>query len=242
MKKIKARSIFISDIHLGSKHCQAHKLLEFLKNVECEYLYLVGDILDVWSMKSRGIAWTSDQNKVVSKIFKMSKDTKVFYILGNHDEIFRQHAPIPLGSILVTKDHTHTTLRGKKLLVTHGDMFDPIICNHKWLSKIGGRVYEWLISFNRVFNKARRLFGLPYWSLSKHLKYRAKSVTKILDNFETVLVEHAKERGYHGVVAGHIHTPDCNHKTGYYNCGDWVESCTALIEDYGGNLSIFFME
>ena len=239
MKKIKARSIFISDLHLGSRHCQVDNLLEFLKSIECDTLYLVGDIIDIWAMKSKGFYWPPTHNRVLSRLLRLSKKTDIVYVVGNHDEYIRQFVPNQLGFIDICNEKLHLTGRGQKLLVTHGDLFDPIVCNHKWMAKIGGRIYEWLITFNRVFNKVRRSFGLPYWSLSKYVKRKAKTVTGIIENFQGLLLDHAKKKGYEGVVCGHIHSVACNEPKGYYNCGDWVESCTALIEDEYGNISVF---
>jgi UDP-2,3-diacylglucosamine pyrophosphatase LpxH len=232
------RSIFISDTHLGNKNCQAEKLLSLLKSVECDKLYLVGDIIDVWSMQASKLHWTQPQSEIIRRVLKMSRNTEIYYVVGNHDAIVRPFLPIDMGNIKIVNEAVHTTARGRKLLVTHGDIFDPFVVRYEWISKLGAKVYDLLIKANSSINWVRRIFGLKYWSLSKYIKYKSKRITNVIDNFENLLIDYAKQHGYDGVVAGHIHTPDVNNVKGYYNCGDWVETCSWLSEDEYGNITL----
>lgn len=242
MKKAKThyRSIFISDTHLGNRHCQAASLLKFLKGVECDYLYLVGDIFDVWSMQANKLHWNTTHSEIVRRLLKMAKDTQVYYIVGNHDAILRPHLPIVLGHIKVTNEVEHITPDGRKLLVTHGDMFDSFMRKHNLLTKLGSRVYDLLISANNVVNKMRSMFGFSHWSLSKYIKHKTKKMLNIIDDFEYVLLERSKSLGYDGIVVGHIHTPVADEDRQYFNTGDWVENCSWLSEDFYGNIDLHY--
>jgi UDP-2,3-diacylglucosamine pyrophosphatase LpxH len=236
--KTKYRSVFISDLHLGSKKAQSADLLEFLKSIECDYLYLVGDILDFWAAQGKKLHWTQTESDVVRRILKMSKDTKICYIVGNHDALIRPNLPIELGNIVVRNEMTHVTSDGKHLLVTHGDKFDPFVTRWEAISRLGDWVYGWLLTFNQKINWLRRKLGFKYWSLSKYLKHNSKKALGIIENFESLLLEYAQETGHEGIISGHIHTPWA--KGNSFNCGDWVESFSYLAEDETGSIKLLY--
>lgn len=242
---MKYRSIWISDLHLGSKGCSALELLEFLKSTDSENLYLVGDILDFWKM-SRKVHWPQSHTEVVRKILKKSKKgTKVIYIPGNHDELIRPYAGTIIGDIEVHKSYVHDCVDGRRLLVIHGDEFDVVTLNHRWLSHVGDVAYEAMIELNRGLNYLRRKTGLGHWSLSKVCKSKVKQAVNFIGNFEESVAKECKIKGYDGVVCGHIHTATIKEIDGvtYYNDGDWVESCTALVEHFDGTFEILnFLE
>ena len=240
MSKRKLRSVFISDVHLGTKYCQAEKLLNFLKTVECEYLFLVGDIVDVWSMETGKLKWPQAQSEVVRRILKMSKDTSVIYIAGNHDAKIRPYLPLQIGNIGIFNEFIHIGADGTRYLVTHGDLFDSVLTKHKWVGRLGAKAYNVLMFISHRLNKLRRMMGFRYWSLSKYLKHKAKVVTNVLHNFRTMLVKHAQENQCDAVIAGHIHTPEIS--GAYLNCGDWVESCSALVEDEEGYFELVLFD
>ncbi len=238
--KTRHRAVWISDVHLGTRGCKADFLLDFLKSIETEQLYLVGDIIDMWKARS-GWFWNDTQNKVLRRILKMAnKGTHVWFVPGNHDEYFRDFVGMRFGDVQVVERIDHVTADGRKLLVMHGDQFDAIVCNHRWLAMLGGRVYDWTIVLNNWVNAIRRRLGMPYWSLSQYLKLKAKSATKMIGTFEQVVADYARSHGYDGVVCGHIHKAEIRSVDGvlYCNDGDWVESCTALVEDADGWLEI----
>lgn len=233
------RTVFISDVHLGSRGSKAEELANFLDSVECDYLFLVGDIIDIWAMR-RSWYWPHEHSKILRKLIKLSKKTKVVYVPGNHDEMFREFGEIDFGEIEIRHEYTHRLAGGRRAFVLHGDRFDHIILNRKWVAKIGSRVYEFLIWFNRVFNVVRRRLGLPYWSLSGYLKVKAKEAVKVIDTFEEAVTTYAQKEGYDYVVCGHIHKAEIKQRNGvtYANCGDWVESCTAIVETTQGELKL----
>ncbi len=238
--KHRYRSIFISDTHIGTAGCKSDFLLDFLKHNESKYLYLVGDIIDGWELK-KSWNWMQDHNDIIQKVLrKARKGTKVFYIPGNHDEFLRDYLGHKFGGISVLYETVHRTADGKNLLVLHGDKFDGIIMNSRWLAELGSTAYNFTIFINRWFNAARRKLGYPYWSLSAYLKLKVKSAGGFIENFERALVREAKRRGMDGVVCGHIHKADMKMIDGieYLNDGDWVESCTALVEHFDGRLEI----
>ena len=238
--KLHYRAVFISDVHLGSSGCRARDLVAFLKRVECDTLYLVGDILDMWRLKQRW-HWPSDHNRVVSRLLKMAKKgTKVVYVPGNHDEHVRQYVGLSFGGIDVRERDVHTTADGRRLLVTHGDQFDMVVKHARALSVLGGWAYDLLLTFNVRINQARRLFGLGHWSLAKYAKSRVKKACEHISNFEDALADEAERKGYDGVVCGHIHHAEISTRrsVAYYNCGDWVESCTALVEHDDGTIQL----
>ncbi len=240
MTPLRYRSIFISDVHLGFRGCRADFLLDFLRNTECEYLYLVGDIIDVWEMKNR-LFWPQEHNNVVRTILGKAKhDTKVIYIPGNHDEVLRAYAGMEFGNVSIQMDAIHETATGKRLLVLHGDEFDSVVRVSRWLAMLGNRVYDWLLYLNRWVNVFRRKLGFPYWSLAAFLKHKVKNAVQFISDFEQAVARETARRGVDGVVCGHIHHAEISTLNGvlYCNDGDWVESCTALVERHDGTLEL----
>jgi len=234
------RTVWISDIHLGTKACQAEALLDFLREVECDTLYLVGDIVDGWQLR-RTWYWPQSHNDVVQKLLrKARKGTRVIFIPGNHDEFARRYVASNFGGIEVADECIHTTATGQRLWVTHGDLYDGVIQCARWLALVGDVAYEATLHVNRWFNQARARLGLPYWSLSQHLKLKVKRAVSYLADFEEALAREARHRGVQGVVCGHIHHAEMRDIGGvlYCNDGDWVESLTALVEHPCGRLEI----
>ncbi|HUY67755.1 MAG TPA: UDP-2,3-diacylglucosamine diphosphatase [Alphaproteobacteria bacterium] len=234
------RSIWISDIHLGTRGCQAGMLLDFLRHTESDYLYLVGDIVDGWQLKKRWF-WPQAHNDVVQKILRRArKGSRVFFVAGNHDEFARDFCGLQFGGVLVTDEVVHETAGGQRLLVVHGDRFDAVMNYARWLAYLGDAAYDLALLLNRVFNYARRKMGFSYWSLSAYLKHKVKNAVAHIGAFEHFLAEEARRKGADGVVCGHIHHAEIRMigPVIYCNDGDWVESCTALVEDAEGNLSI----
>ncbi|MBM4207199.1 MAG: UDP-2,3-diacylglucosamine diphosphatase [Gammaproteobacteria bacterium] len=238
---LRYRSIWISDTHLGTKGCQAEALRDFITHVDCDTLYLVGDIIDLWKFKS-GLYWPLLHSDVVQRIINKAKQgTRVIYILGNHDEIFRKHAGIHFNGIEIQLEAIHTAADGKRYLVMHGDGFDSIVCNNRSLAYIGGEAYEYLLVINTWFNRIRKKLGYGYWSLSAFLKHKVKNVVNHISNFQHILALEAKRKHVDGIICGHIHhaeISDLEFGIRYLNCGDWVESCTALVEDSAGKISL----
>ena len=238
------KSLFISDVHLGTKGCQADKLLEFFKFSRSENLYLVGDIIDVWAMQ-KTFYWPQSHNDVIQKILRKARHgTKVFYIVGNHDEVFRKFIPMHFGDINIVNRVVHETQLGKKYLVVHGDAWDGVMKYAKWLSKLGSIAYELLLRLNIVINFFRKLRGKSYWSLAKFLKYKVKNAVKYIGEYERTVSDYAKRKNYDGIICGHIHHAEDQNFDGinYLNCGDWVESCTALAEKYDGTFEIIYWD
>ncbi len=240
--KLKYRTIFISDTHLGSKGTRAAELSQFLKHVRCEKLYLVGDIIDMWRLKSRWY-WPKKHNDVVRRILKHAKrkKTQVIYIPGNHDDGARQFVSLNFGGIDIKMHDVHETIDGRKLLITHGDQFDLVVKHSPLLSALGGMAYEWLLRVNRWYNWGRERMGLPYASLSQAIKAKVKSACTFISNFEEALSHEARKYKLDGVVCGHIHKAEIRQEEGqvqYFNCGDWVESCTALAETFDGTIEL----
>ncbi len=234
------RSIFISDIHLGTPGCQAKHLLDFLRHTDSRYLYLVGDIIDGWQLRRRWF-WNQAHNDVVQKVLrKARKGTQVTYIAGNHDEGARQFIGLAFGGIDIRDEAEHVTADGRKLLVIHGDLFDAVVQGAKWLAYVGDWLYVVILRMNRWFNHARASLGLPYWSLAQFLKHKVKNAVSYIGEFETALAREARKRGFDGVVCGHIHKAEIRDIGGilYCNDGDWVESMTALVERETGELAI----
>ena len=234
------RTVWISDIHLGTPGCKAELLLDFLKSIECETLYLVGDIVDGWQLK-KGWYWPARHNDVVRCWLKMAKHgTRVIFVPGNHDEIFRDYVGLNFGGIEVMPQCIHVTADGRSLLVLHGDEFDGVVLCAKWLALLGDQAYTMLLKVNGVLNRVRRMLGKPYWSLSALLKKRVKNAVEFISNFEQAVAHAAYEQGADGVICGHIHTAEVRQigTVTYYNDGDWVESCTALVEHAGGRMEI----
>ncbi|MCR5883207.1 UDP-2,3-diacylglucosamine diphosphatase [Rhizobacter sp. J219] len=234
------RSVWISDLHLGTPGCQAKALLDFLKHVECETLFLVGDIVDGWQLR-RSWYWPQAHNDVVQKILrKARKGTRVIFIPGNHDEFARKYVGHNFGGIDVAEEWVHETADGQKLWVMHGDYFDGVIQCAKWLAHVGDSLYEFTLKLNRYLNSLRARMGLPYWSLSKYLKLKVKRAVNFIGDFEAAVAREARRRGVQGVVCGHIHHAELREIDGitYANDGDWVESLTALGEQADGRLEI----
>ncbi|VUX46562.1 Ser/threonine protein phosphatase [Candidatus Defluviicoccus seviourii] len=234
------RSIWISDIHLGTRGCNAALLLDFLRSTDSDYLYLVGDIIDFWRLR-KAWYWRQDHNDVIQKILrKARKGTRVIYIPGNHDEWFRDMTPRRFGRVAVLREATHTMLDGRRFLVMHGDHFDGVVKYAKWLAYIGDNAYQMALNLNTWFNLVRRRLGFSYWSLSAYLKHKVKNAVEHICNFEKALADEARRRNLQGVICGHIHTAEIRQLDGivYCNDGDWVESCTALVEHLDGRLEI----
>ena len=234
------RTIWISDVHLGTRGCNAEMLIDFLDHVDSETMFLVGDIVDGWRLKKR-LYWPPAHNDVVWRLLKRAKrGAEVIYIPGNHDEVVRQFCGLDFGGIAIRRDAIHETADGKRLLVLHGDEFDAIMLSHRWLAYLGDRAYEAMMTLNRFVNAWRRLFRMPYWSLSKHAKAKVKNAVEFISRYEQVVAQAAQHRGADGVVCGHIHTAEFREIGGtlYYNDGDWVEGCTALVEHCDGRMEI----
>jgi len=234
------RSIWISDVHLGTRGCQAELLLDFLKRNESEHLYLVGDIVDGWRLK-RTWYWPQAHNDVVQKILRRArKGAKVYYVPGNHDEAARDYIGLQFGGVHVVSEVVHTTADGRRFLVTHGDQFDAVVKYARWLALLGDHAYAWLLTANTWFNWARRKMGFSYWSLSAWLKHKAKTAVEFIGKYEEALADEARRRAVDGIICGHIHNAEMRIMGGvlYCNDGDWVESCTALVEHDSGALEI----
>jgi len=239
-KRLKFRTIWISDVHLGTAGCNADLLLDFLKSVECETLYLVGDIIDMWRLR-KGWYWPPRHNDVVRRILKMAKHgTHVVYVPGNHDEVLRDYVGLAFGDVTIADLAIHETADGRRLLVLHGDQFDGVVLYAKWLAFLGDNAYELLLRSNTLLNWVRRKFGLPYWSLSAYMKKRVKNAVQFIWRYEEIVAHAAVEAKVDGVVCGHIHSAEIKRfgDVTYYNDGDWVESCTALVEHSDGHIEI----
>ena len=236
------RSIFISDTHLGTRGCRADFLADFLRSVSCENLYLVGDIIDGWRLR-RSWFWDHHHDEVLRLILRAARGgTNVVYVPGNHDEMMRKYVPLGLEvcGVKLQMEAEHTTADGKRLLITHGDAFNSVVRHAKALALLGDWAYTAALGINRYFNKIRIKLGYPYWSLSAWLKLQVKEAVKAIDRFETALADDAHRRGFDGVVCGHIHHAEMRMVNGvmYLNDGDWVESCTALVEHADGRLEL----
>ncbi len=236
------RSAWISDIHLGTKGCNAELLLDFLRTTHCDTLYLVGDIVDGWQLR-RSWFWPQAHNDVVQKLLrKARKGTRVVYVPGNHDEFARHFVGNSFGAIEVVDEAVHQTADGRRLLVIHGDSFDKVMRCARWLAVLGDHAYTVALAANRWFNQARRWLGYPYWSISAYLKLKVKNAVRYIGDYEEAVVEAARIRQVDGVVCGHIHHAELRDEGGcvYANCGDWVESCSALVEHSDGRLEIIY--
>ncbi len=235
------RTVFISDIHLGTRGCQAELLLDFIKSMECDTLYLVGDIIDGWKMKSGGWYWPQAHNDVVQKVLRLARrGVKVIYVPGNHDDRARDFCGVHFGGVIVARDVIHEAADGKRYLVMHGDEFDGVVEHAKWLAFLGDWAYRALIRLNTYSNMIRRRMGFGYWSLSAFIKVKVKNALQFIENFEVAVASEAARRGVDGVICGHIHHAEMREIDGvaYINDGDWVESCTALVEHADGRMEI----
>ncbi|MCU7932960.1 MAG: UDP-2,3-diacylglucosamine diphosphatase [Candidatus Thiodiazotropha sp. (ex Codakia rugifera)] len=240
MTPLRYKSLFISDTHLGLRAARTEYLLDFLKHTESDNLYLVGDILDIWKMRS-GWYWPSINNEIIHRVIdKAKRGTRVVYVPGNHDELLRDYLDLHFSAIDIQREIVHQTADNRRFLVLHGDEFDGVVMSNKWLAHLGSGAYDMLLWLNRWFNLARRRLGFGYWSLSAYLKQQVKKAVQYIGNFEQAVIHTARERGLDGVICGHIHHAVINDLEGltYANCGDWVESCTALAEEPDGTLKL----
>ncbi|MGM0561704.1 MAG: UDP-2,3-diacylglucosamine diphosphatase [Pseudomonadota bacterium] len=237
---LRYRTIFISDIHLGTRGCKADHLLDFLRHTEAETIYLVGDIFDGWRLR-RSWYWPQAHNDVVQKLLrKARKGTRLIYVPGNHDEVLRDYTGQHFGGVEVRHDTIHETADGRRLLVMHGDAFDGIVSYARWIALLGDWAYGVVLTANTWFNLLRRRLGFGYWSLSAYVKHRVKNAVQYIAHFEEAVAEEARRRKVDGIVCGHIHQAEMRTIGGvlYLNDGDWVESCTALVEHFDGELEI----
>lgn len=237
----RVRSIFISDVHLGTRACQAERLLGFLREYAADHVFMVGDIVDFWAM-SRGIVWTPAQNTVVQKILRRARHgEKVFLIPGNHDEALREYVGTAFGDIQVVREVIYQGLDGRRYLVAHGDEFDQVTRYHRWVAVLGDVAYTALVRLNLVLSWLRRRLGIAgYWSLAGYAKSKVKKAVNFIFDFEDSVVHAARERGLDGVICGHIHWASMRDIDGlsYINCGDWVDSCTAIVEHLDGRMEL----
>lgn len=242
---MKYRTIFLSDIHLGTPGCQADLLLDFLNRHEAESYYLVGDIIDAWRIRRKGFLWPQAHNDVVQALLAKAHDgANIYLIPGNHDEFLRSYLGTHFGGIEVLKTADFTATDGKRYLVTHGDQFDSVVVNARWLAHLGDRAYDFMLWLNTHINRARHLWGGQYWSLSKWAKHQVKQAVNFISEYEAVLTAEARRGGYDGVICGHIHSAAIRDMDGisYVNTGDWVESCTAVVELGDGRLALIDWE
>lgn len=239
---LQVRAIFLSDIHLGTRACQAKRLLDFLKCYQSEYLFLLGDIVDFWAMKRGGIVWTQDQNTFVQKILRRARHgDKVFFIPGNHDEALREYVGTSFGDIQLEQEYIHTAADGRRYLLVHGDAFDQVTRHHKWVAVLGDKAYDILVHLNGWLSLLRRTFKRPgYWSLAGYAKRKVKTAVSFIFDFEDSVMHYVRELGLDGVICGHIHWAAKKEIDGltYLNCGDWVDSCTAIVEHIDGGMEL----
>lgn len=240
----KFRTIWISDVHLGTKGCNAELLIDFLDHTDSETMYLVGDIIDGWRLKKK-FYWPPEHNDIVWRILKRAKrGTRIVYIPGNHDEMIRPFSGMNFGGVEIRRAAFHDTADGRRLMVLHGDEFDTIMLAHRWLAFVGDALYHLMMRLNNWVASARKALGLPYWSISKAAKHKVKNAVEFISKYEEVVARAAAERGVDGVVCGHIHTAEFRefvHEgkvTEYWNDGDWVEGCNALVEHEDGRMEI----
>ncbi len=242
---IHARTLWISDVHLGYRDCKADYLLDFLNHIHCDTLYLVGDIIDLWALKRR-FCWPTKHYQILLKLHELAtRGVRVIYVPGNHDEPVRHFCsesfgPFAFGPIEIALEHEYVSADGKRMLIMHGDAMDAHI-NHSWLTKlIGDNGYDLLLFINRWSNRFRKWVGRPYFSLAGLIKSNIKGAKAAIDTYQQACMNEAKKRGYDGVVCGHIHYPALFEQQGirYANCGDWIENCTALVEDHQGRMRL----
>lgn len=234
------RTLFLSDIHLGARGCQADMLLAFLDRYDADKIYLVGDIFDGWRLR-RGWHWPQSHNNVIEALLKKAHlGVPIIYVPGNHDEVMRNYLGTHFGGIEVKDKDEHITADGLKFLVSHGDQYDVVVMNAKWLAHLGDRAYNFVLWLNTWINLVRRLWGGQFWSLSNWAKQQVKRAVNFIGDYEAVLADEAKRGGFDGIVCGHIHKAELKYIDGirYVNCGDWVESCTAIVEEQNGTLRL----
>lgn len=234
------RTVFLSDVHLGTRECRAEYLLDFLLQLDCERLVLVGDMIDLWAMQNR-VVWSPIQNAIVAQILSLAaRGIEVIYIPGNHDEAIRNLVGSKIRGVQIASHIVHQTLDGRRFLVSHGDEFDHAGDHTGWLHPLGDFAYKVLLRASHWLDQARNRFGLPYWSLSTWTKDRIRPARRYIEQFEATAIATVREQGYDGYIGGHIHNPKLSHHEGflYCNTGDWVENCTALLEDHSGHLHL----
>lgn len=236
------RSIFLSDIHLGTKACQAEHLLDFLKHYSSEHVFLLGDIVDLWAMKRGGVHWTAAQNTFVQKMLRRSRHgEKVIFIPGNHDEAIREYAGSFFGDVEVANEYIHKAADGRQYLLIHGDEFDQVTLHHKWVAILGDQAYNLLVNLNIYLSWLRRTLKIQgYWSLAGYAKRKVKTAVNFIFDFEDSVIRHVRDRKLDGAICGHIHWPMIKEVDGltYMNCGDWVDSCTAIVEHLDGRMQL----
>jgi len=234
------RAIWISDVHLGTKHAQVGKLLEFLRDTESAHLYIVGDFIDGWQLRRKWF-WNDEHNTLIQKVLRKNrKHTHVTFITGNHDEFLEKFFGIPFGTVRLVERAVHTGANGNKYLVIHGHQFDGLVHFNRVLERVGTVLYDKILDLNVWINRIRRSFGFGYWSFASYIKLRAKSAVKYVTDYEDTMLQFGRKSGMAGVICGHIHRPEIRQVGDmlYMNCGDWVENCTALVEDFDGNFSL----
>ncbi|MFA5241726.1 MAG: UDP-2,3-diacylglucosamine diphosphatase [Sulfuricella sp.] len=236
------RAIFISDVHLGTAACQADRLVDFLREYQSEHLFMIGDIVDFWAMNRGKIHWSRDQNTIVQKLLRRARHgEKVIFIPGNHDEALREYIGTSFGDIRIEDEYIHTAADGKRYLLTHGDAYDQVTRHHKWVAILGDMAYNMLVYLNGWLSWLRRTLRRPgYWSLAGYAKRKVKTAVNFIFDFEDSVIHHVRESGLDGVICGHIHWPMKKDVGGlvYLNCGDWVDSCTAIIEHMDGRMEL----
>lgn len=235
------RAVFISDVHLGTRACQAERLLEFLREYDCDYLYLLGDIVDFWAM-NRSIQWAPAHNTVVQKVLRRARHgTRVIFVPGNHDEALREYAGVSFGDIQVESDWVHVTADGRRYWLIHGDEYDQVTRHHRWVAVLGDVAYNALVRINLMISRARRILRRPgYWSLAGYAKQKVKKAASFIFDFEDAIAHAAHQRGLDGVICGHIHWPADRQVSGvhYLNCGDWVDTCSGIVEHHDGRIEV----
>lgn len=237
----RVRSIFISDVHLGTRACQAERLLDFLRAYPAEHLFLIGDIVDFWAM-NRSIQWKASHNTVVQKVLRRARQGEaVVFVPGNHDEALRQYAGTAFGGIRIEKEWIHVTADGRRYLLVHGDEYDQVTLHHRWVALLGDCAYNLLVRLNVWLSLARRVLRRPgYWSLAGYAKRKVKTAVNFVFDFEDALAHAARRRGFDGVICGHIHCAEWRRigDVEYLNCGDWVDSCSAIVEHFDGRMEV----
>ena len=240
LRPLRYRTIWISDVHLGFRGCQAEFLLDFLRATACRQLYLVGDIIDMWALR-KGLYWPDAHNQVVQAVLEKARNgTQVTYVPGNHDELLRGHLGAEFAGVAIRDELVHTTVDGRRLLVLHGDKFDQVVQNGRWLAMLGATLYDTVLAISQPVHRIRRRLGLRYWSLAAFLKHKVKNAVNYIGNFEQAVAAEAQRHQVDGMVCGHIHHAEMREIEGvnYCNCGDWVESCTALVEHHNGRMEL----
>jgi UDP-2,3-diacylglucosamine pyrophosphatase LpxH len=234
------RAIWISDVHLGTKHSQVSKLLEFLRDTECDHLYIVGDFIDGWQLRRKWF-WTDEYNVLIQKLLRKNrKQTRVTFITGNHDEFLEKFFGISFGTVQLVERAVHVAADGKRYLVIHGHQFDGLSHFNRLLDRVGSALYDRILDMNVWINRFRRTFGFGYWSFASFIKLKAKAAVKYVTDYEDAMIQFGRKNGMAGVICGHIHRPEIRPLGDlvYMNCGDWVENCTALAEDFDGKFTL----